>query len=38
MPYHVAMAIGGMILFVGVLMMIFNVIALLRAPKGFVTW
>jgi cytochrome c oxidase subunit 1 len=35
MPYHVAMAIGGMILFVGVLLMIFNVIALLRAAKGY---
>lgn len=35
MPYHVAMAIGGMILFVGVLLMVYNVIALLRAPRGY---
>jgi len=34
MPYHVAMAIGGIILFAGVLLIVFNVIALLRAPKG----
>lgn len=34
MPYHVAMAIGGIILFIGVVLMIYNVIALLRAPKG----
>ncbi|WP_123040573.1 b(o/a)3-type cytochrome-c oxidase subunit 1 [Cohnella candidum] len=34
MPYHVAMAVGGIILFVGVLLIIGNVIALLRAPKG----
>ncbi|WP_438448174.1 b(o/a)3-type cytochrome-c oxidase subunit 1 [Gorillibacterium sp. sgz5001074] len=34
MPYHVVMAIGGTILFVAVLLMIFNVIALLTAPKG----
>jgi len=34
MPYHVAMAIGGTILFVGVVLMFYNMIALLRAPKG----
>lgn len=34
MPYHVAMAIGGIILFVGVIMIIWSVIALMRAPKG----
>jgi cytochrome c oxidase subunit 1 len=34
MPYHVAMAIGGTILFIGVLMIVYNVFALLRAPKG----
>ncbi len=34
MPYHVAMAIGGIILFVGVILIVWNVIGLLRAPKG----
>lgn len=34
MPYHVAMAVGGMILFVGVVLIVWNVLALLRAPKG----
>lgn len=34
MPYHVAMAVGGIILFVGVILIVCNVIALLRAPKG----
>jgi cytochrome c oxidase subunit 1 len=34
MPYHVAMAIGGMILFVGVILIIWNIISLMRAPKG----
>ncbi|OXM84010.1 b(o/a)3-type cytochrome-c oxidase subunit 1 [Paenibacillus rigui] len=34
MPYHVAMAIGGIVLFLGLLLMIYNVIALLRCPKG----
>ncbi|MBB6671753.1 b(o/a)3-type cytochrome-c oxidase subunit 1 [Cohnella nanjingensis] len=34
MPYHVAMAIGGTILFAGVLLIVYNVIALMRAPKG----
>ncbi|TMV47638.1 b(o/a)3-type cytochrome-c oxidase subunit 1 [Paenibacillus mesophilus] len=34
MPYHVAMAIGGTILFVAVVIMIANIVGLLRAPKG----
>ncbi|MCP1306918.1 b(o/a)3-type cytochrome-c oxidase subunit 1 [Paenibacillus tyrfis] len=34
MPYHVAMAIGGTILFIGVVMMIINIVMLLSAPKG----
>lgn len=34
MPYHVAMAIGGIILFAGVVLIVWNVIGLLRAPKG----
>lgn len=34
MPYHVAMAIGGTILFAGVLLMVINIIMLLSAPKG----
>lgn len=34
MPYYVVMAIGGTILFVGVLLMVYNIIALLAAPKG----
>jgi cytochrome c oxidase subunit I len=34
MPYHVAMAIGGTILFVGVILMIVNIVLLLNAPKG----
>lgn len=34
MPYYVAMAIGGTILFIGVLLMIANVIQLLAAPHG----
>ncbi|HEX7057841.1 MAG TPA: b(o/a)3-type cytochrome-c oxidase subunit 1 [Bacilli bacterium] len=33
-PYEVVMAIGGTILFIGVLLMIVNVVALLRAPQG----
>ncbi|GIP31267.1 b(o/a)3-type cytochrome-c oxidase subunit 1 [Paenibacillus sp. J2TS4] len=35
MPYHVAMAVGGIILFAGLVLMIYNVISLLRAPKGY---
>ncbi|TVY09472.1 cbb3-type cytochrome c oxidase subunit I [Paenibacillus cremeus] len=34
MPYHVAMAIGGMILFIAVLHIVWIVISLLRSPKG----
>ncbi|WP_274363384.1 b(o/a)3-type cytochrome-c oxidase subunit 1 [Paenibacillus thermotolerans] len=34
-PYQVAMAVGGMILFAGVIMMIYNIYLLYRAPKGF---
>ena len=34
MPYHVAMAVGGTILFIGVVMMIINIVMLLSAPKG----
>ena len=33
-PYYVFMAIGGTVLFIGVLFMVYNVFALLRAPKG----
>lgn len=35
MPYHVVMAIGGTILFIGILLLVYNVIALMRAPKGY---
>ncbi|MCR8629728.1 b(o/a)3-type cytochrome-c oxidase subunit 1 [Paenibacillus radicis (ex Xue et al. 2023)] len=34
MPYHVVMAIGGTVLFIGVIMMVVNVVMLLKAPKG----
>lgn len=34
MPYHVAMAIGGMILFIGLLILAYIVFSLMRAPKG----
>lgn len=34
MPYHVAMAIGGVILFIGVILIVYNIYGLLRAPKG----
>lgn len=34
MPYHVAMAIGGFILLAAVLLIVYNVIALMKAPKG----
>ncbi|MCD1261019.1 cbb3-type cytochrome c oxidase subunit I [Paenibacillus athensensis] len=34
LPYEVAMAIGGTILFIGVLLIVYNVFALLKAPKG----
>ncbi|GIP39084.1 cytochrome c oxidase subunit I [Paenibacillus sp. J31TS4] len=34
MPYHVAMAIGGTILFIGILLLIVNIVLLFRAPRG----
>ncbi|TLS50484.1 b(o/a)3-type cytochrome-c oxidase subunit 1 [Paenibacillus antri] len=34
-PYQVAMAVGGTILFVAVVMMTVNIVMLLRAPRGF---
>ncbi|MBD3919628.1 b(o/a)3-type cytochrome-c oxidase subunit 1 [Paenibacillus sp. PR3] len=34
MPYHVAMAVGGMILFIGLLILAYIVYSLMRAPKG----
>lgn len=34
MPYYVVMAIGGMILFIGVILMIVNIVLLLNAPKA----
>lgn len=34
MPYHVAMAIGGFILLAAVILIVYNVLAMLRAPKG----
>lgn len=34
MPYYVAMAIGGTILFIAVILMVWNVVSLMRAPKG----
>ncbi|MFC4596943.1 b(o/a)3-type cytochrome-c oxidase subunit 1 [Cohnella hongkongensis] len=34
MPYHVAMAVGGVILFIALLLIIYNLVALMRAPKG----
>lgn len=33
-PYNLFMAIGGTVLFVGVLLMIYNIIMLMRGPKG----
>jgi cytochrome c oxidase subunit 1 len=35
MPYHVVMAISGMILFAALALMICIVIALMRAPRGY---
>jgi cytochrome c oxidase subunit 1 len=35
MPYHVAMAIGGTILFIGILLLVVNIVLMLRAPKGY---
>ncbi|MFC5450977.1 b(o/a)3-type cytochrome-c oxidase subunit 1 [Paenibacillus aestuarii] len=34
MPYYVGMAVGGTVLFIGVLLMVYNVFALLKAPQG----
>jgi cytochrome c oxidase subunit 1 len=34
MKYHVAMAIGGTILFVAVIIMLYNLFALMRTPRG----
>lgn len=34
MKYETAMAVGGMILFVAVVLMVYNVMALMRTPKG----
>ncbi|WP_424991771.1 b(o/a)3-type cytochrome-c oxidase subunit 1 [Paenibacillus turpanensis] len=34
MPYHVAMAVGGTILFIAVILMFVNLFILMRAPKG----
>ena len=34
MPYHVAMAIGGTILFIALVLMVYNLFALMRTPKG----
>lgn len=34
-PYQAAMAVGGTIVFIGLVLMIYNVIALLRAPRGY---
>lgn len=34
MPYHVAMAVGGIILFISLIVLIVAVIGLLRAPRG----
>ncbi|WP_248926022.1 b(o/a)3-type cytochrome-c oxidase subunit 1 [Paenibacillus hamazuiensis] len=33
-PYHVAMAVGGTILFIAVVMMIFNIVKLMLLPKA----
>lgn len=33
-PYNILMAIGGTILFIAVLMMVYNIIVMLRAPQG----
>ncbi|MGG1554324.1 b(o/a)3-type cytochrome-c oxidase subunit 1 [Paenibacillus ferrarius] len=38
MPYYVFMAVGGTVLFIGVLLMVYNVAALLMAPKGETTY
>lgn len=35
MPYHVVMAIGGIILFISLIVLVYNIITMLRAPKGY---
>lgn len=35
MPYNIAMAIGGTILFMSILVLIYNIVKMLRAPKGY---
>lgn len=34
MPYQVVMAVGGTVLFISIILLVINVVALLRAPKG----
>lgn len=34
MPYHVAMAVGGIVLFVSLVLLIYNLIVLMRTPRG----
>ncbi|MEB3103744.1 b(o/a)3-type cytochrome-c oxidase subunit 1 [Ferviditalea candida] len=33
-PYHIVMGVGGMVLFIGIILMTVNVMLLLRAPKS----
>jgi cytochrome c oxidase subunit 1 len=35
MPYHVVMAVLGMILFVSILILLYNIVIMLRSPKGY---
>lgn len=35
MPYHTAMAVGGIILFVALLLLVYILVSLLRAPRGY---
>lgn len=37
-PYYLLMAISGTILFIGIIMIVYNVFAMLRAPKGDVEY
>lgn len=37
-PYYLLMAISGIILFVGIIMIVYNVFSMLRAPKGDVEY
>lgn len=34
MPYHVVMAVGGTILFIGILILVLTIFAMLKSPKG----